>query len=142
MNAQKWMPKLQLTKLYSRLVRLLSGDVADIKGILSALEGTEEMRLEVLQVLEDWIAIYLTKKHKQGVICTEAEIEKVTEDVDREIAIVKEVLSSAMPKVVPTGAPLSNNNYCVDKFLSRFISCRTNYEFSSCCYRLSSYFKC
>lgn len=47
------MPKLQLTKLYSRLVRLLSGDVADIKGILSALEGTEEMRLEVLQVLED-----------------------------------------------------------------------------------------
>ena len=105
------MPKLQLTKLYSRLVRLLSGDIADIKGILSTLEGTKEMRLEVLQVLEDCIAIYQTKEHKQGVIRTEAEIEKVTEDMDREIAIVKEVMSLAMPKVVPTGAPLSNSNY-------------------------------
>ena len=46
---------MQLTKLYSRLVRLKSAESADMEAILSSLEETEEKKFEVIPLLEDLV---------------------------------------------------------------------------------------
>ena len=51
---------MQLTKLHSRLVRLMSEESVNIGAILTALEDTEEKRLDELQVLKD-LVIYEKK---------------------------------------------------------------------------------
>ena len=94
LRSQKRVCKMQLTKLYSRLLRLMSREVTDVEELLTALEATQEKMLDVLQVLEDLIVIYQSKGDEQSVKRAEAEMEKVTTDTDREIATVKEFLTS------------------------------------------------
>ena len=72
---RKRISKMQLTKLYSRLVRLMSREEADIAAILTALEETEEKRPDVAQVLEDLIVLYETKGDRQTVMHAEAELD-------------------------------------------------------------------
>ena len=92
---------MQLTKLYSRLLRLISGEVTDVEELLTALEATQEKNLDVLQVLEDLIVVYQSKGDEQSLKRAEAEMEKVTTDTDREIATVKEFLTSLTLKTSP-----------------------------------------
>lgn len=56
----------------------------------------------MLQVLEDLIAIYQTKEDKEGVMRVEADIDKVTEETDRQMARFREFLSSVSPRAVLT----------------------------------------
>ena len=86
---------MQLTKLYSRLLRLMSGEVTDVEELLTALEATQENNFDVLQVLEDLIVIYHSKGDEQSLKRAEAEMEKVTTDTDREIATVIEIFDLA-----------------------------------------------
>ena len=115
LRSQKRVCKMQLTKLYSRLLRLMSGEVTDVEELLTALEATQEKNLDVLQVLEDLIVIYQSKGDEQSLKRAEAEMEKVTTDTDREIAMVKEFFTSLTLKASPMndaefqGDPLEKN---------------------------------
>ena len=53
LRSQMRVCKMQLRKLYSRLLRLMSGELTDVDELLTALEATQENNLDVLQVLED-----------------------------------------------------------------------------------------
>ena len=101
LRSQKRVCKMQLRKLYSRLLRLMSGEVTDVEELLTALEATQEKNLDVLQVLEDLIVVYQSKGDEQSLKRAEAEMEKVTTDTDREIATVKEFLTSLTLKTSP-----------------------------------------
>ena len=101
LRSQKRVCKMQLTKLYSHLLRLVSREVTDIEELLTALEATQEKNLDVSQVLEDLIVIYQSKGDEQSLKRAEAEMEKVTTDTDREIATVKEFLTSLTLKTSP-----------------------------------------
>ena len=101
LRSQKRVCKMQLTKLYSHLLRLVSREVTDIEELLTALEATQEKNLDVLQVLEDLIVIYQLKVDEQSLKRAEAEVEKVTTDTDREIAMVKEFFTSLTLKASP-----------------------------------------
>ena len=94
LRSQKRVCKLQLTKLYSRLFRLMSKEVTDVEELLTALEATQEKKLDVLQVMGDLIVIYQSKGDEQSLKRARAEMKKVTTDTDREIATVKEFLTS------------------------------------------------
>ena len=84
LRGQKRVCKMQLTKLYSLLLRLMSREVTDVEELLTALEATQENKVDVLQVLEVLIVIYRSKGHEQSFKRAEAEMEKVTTDMDRE----------------------------------------------------------
>ena len=101
LRSQKRVCKMQLTKLYSHLLRLVSREVTDIEELLTALEATQERNLDVLQVLKDLIVIYQLKVDEQSLKRAEAEVEKVTTDTDREIAMVKEFFTSLTLKASP-----------------------------------------
>ena len=94
LRSQKRVCKMQLTKLYSHLLRLMSKEVTDVEELLTALEATQGKELDVSQVLEDLIIIYQSKGDEQSLKRAEAEMEKVATDTDREIAPVKEFLTS------------------------------------------------
>ena len=47
LRSQKRVCKMQLTKLYSRLLRLMSGEVTDVEEFLTPLEATQEKNLDV-----------------------------------------------------------------------------------------------
>ena len=117
LRSQKRVCKMQLTKLYSHLLRLMSREVTDIEELLTALEATQEKNLDVLQVLEDLIAIYQSKVDEQSLKRAEAEVEKVTTDTDREIAMVKEFFTSltlkasSMSDAEFQGDPLEENGF-------------------------------
>ena len=49
---------MQLTKLYTRLMRLMSEETIDREAILTALENMEETKLAAIQILEDLVVIY------------------------------------------------------------------------------------
>ena len=49
---------IQLTKLYSRLVRLMAEESVNIDAILTTLEDTEGKVLDVIQLLEDLVVIH------------------------------------------------------------------------------------
>ena len=89
--------------------------MTDIEELLTALEATQEKNLDVLQVLEDLIVIYQSKVDEQSLKRAEAEVEKVTTDTDREIAMVNEFFTSLALKASPMsdaefqGDPLEEN---------------------------------
>ena len=56
---------MQLTKLYTRLMRLMSEEAIDIEAILTALENVEEKKLDAIQILEDLIVIYDRENDKK-----------------------------------------------------------------------------
>ena len=76
---------MQLTKLYSRLVRLMAEESVNIDDILTTLEDTEEKMLDVIQPLEDLVVIFEKNGDKQNLARTEEEIDKVARDTDKEI---------------------------------------------------------
>ena len=50
--------KMQLMKLFSLLLRLMSREVTDVEELLTALEGTQENKVDIRQALEVLIVIY------------------------------------------------------------------------------------
>ncbi|XP_015758006.1 PREDICTED: uncharacterized protein LOC107337382 [Acropora digitifera] len=122
LRSQKRVCKMQLTKLYSHLLRLVSREVTDIEELLTALEATQEKNLDVLQVLEDLIVIYQSKVDEQSLKRAEAEVEKVTTHTDREIAMVKEFFTSLTLKASTMndaefqGDPLEKNVFFFGHF--------------------------
>ena len=92
LKRQKKIVKMQLTKLYSRLMTLMSEDV-DKEAILLALETVEEKRLDAIQILEDLIIIYAKRGDKKNVDRSNDEIDKIIEATDKEITAVKDFLS-------------------------------------------------
>ena len=66
LKRQKRVFKLQLTKLYTRLMRLMSKETIDREAILTALENVEEKKLDTIQLLEDLIVIYERANDKKN----------------------------------------------------------------------------
>ena len=99
LKKQKRINKMQLTKLYSRLVRPMAKESVNIDAILATLEDTEEKMLDVIQLLEDLVVTYKKNGDKQNLARTEEEIDKVAKDTDKEISRVKGFLASRTKKI-------------------------------------------
>ena len=93
LKRQKKIVKMQLTKLYSRLMTLMSEEDVDKEAILLALETVEEKRLDAIQILEDLIIIYVKRGDKKNVDRSNDEIDKIIEATDKEITAFKDFLS-------------------------------------------------
>ena len=68
---------MQLTKLYTRLMGLMSEEKIDREAILTALENVEEKKLDAIQLLEDLIVIYERTNYKKNVERSNDEIDKI-----------------------------------------------------------------
>ena len=90
----------------------MSREGADIEAILTALEETGEKRLEVAKVLEDLIVLYRSKGDRKSVKRADAELYKVMDDTDTEIATVREFLSSFTSRASSIVAAGSENDLC------------------------------
>ena len=55
---QKRAAKTQLTKLYTRLIKLMTENTIDRDAIRTALEDTEEKKVETIQIVEDLVVLY------------------------------------------------------------------------------------
>ena len=110
LKKQKRINKMQLTKLYSRLVRLMAEESVNIDAILTTLEDTEEKMLDVIQLLEDLVVMYEKNGDKQNLARTEEEIDKVAKDTDKEISRVKDFLASRTKKA-PIGSASSEIDF-------------------------------
>ena len=64
---QKWVVKTQLMKLYTRLIKLMTEETIDRDVILTALEETEEKKMETIQIVEDLVVLYEKKGDKRNV---------------------------------------------------------------------------
>ena len=101
---------MQLTKLYSRMVRLIAEESVNIDAILTTLEDTKEKMLDVIQLLEDLVVMYKKNGDKQNLARTEEEIDKVAKDTDKEISRVKDFLASRTKKA-PIGSASSEIDF-------------------------------
>ena len=54
---QKRVVKTQLTKLYTRLIKLMTEETIDRDAILTALEETEENKMETIQIVDDLVRL-------------------------------------------------------------------------------------
>ena len=104
LKRQKRVLKMQLTKLYTRLMRLMSDETIDREAILIALENVEEKKMDAVQILEDLIVIYERVNDKKNVERSNEEIDKIIEATDKEIASVKDFLSSSSQKPSSTAS--------------------------------------
>ena len=85
---------MQLTKLYTCLIRLTSKETIDREAILTALKNMEKKKLDAIQSLENLIPVVIyewaNKTHK------------TIEATDEEIASVRDFLSSFSQKLSST----------------------------------------
>ena len=95
---QKRVAKTQLTKFYTRLMKLMTEETIYRDAILTALEEREEKKMETIQIVEDLVVLYEKKVDKRNVECSKDEIDKVIEDTDKQVANVKDFLSSFLQK--------------------------------------------
>ena len=102
LKRQKRVFKMQLTKLYTRLMRLMSEETVDRKAILTTLENMEEKKLDAIQILEDLIVIYERANDKKNIERSNDEIEKIIDATDKEISSVKDFLASYSQKPLST----------------------------------------
>ena len=79
---QKRLGKTQLTKLYIRFIKLMTEETIDGNAILTALENTEEKKMETIQIVGDLVVLYEEKGYKRNPERSEGdEIEKLIEYV-------------------------------------------------------------
>ena len=128
LKKQKRINKMQLTKLYSRLVRLMAEESVNIDAILTTLEDTEEKMLDVIQLLEDLLVIYEKNGDKQNLARTEEEIDKVAKDTDKENSRVKDFLASRTKTAPSIGSALSEIDFEDEKAPKRK---RTSYRLAA-----------
>ena len=98
LKRQKRVFKMQLTKLYTRLMRLMSEETIDREAILTALENVEEKKLDTIQFLEDLIDIYERTNDKKNVERSNDKIDKIIDAKDKEISSVKDFLACSSRK--------------------------------------------
>ena len=65
LKKQKRINKMQLTKLYSRLVRLIAEESVNIDPILTTLEDTEDKMLDVIQPVGR-LSCFIQEKWRQA----------------------------------------------------------------------------
>ena len=94
--------KMQLTKLYTRLVRLISDDNPIREDILQCLEDYQDKKFEVLEVIEGLISIYREIGDERSAVKIEEELDNVTSEADKDVATVKEFLLSTFAKPSPS----------------------------------------
>ena len=76
---QKRVAKAQHTKLYTRLIKLMTEEMIVRYAILTALEETEEKKMETTQIVGDFVVLYEKKSDKRNVERSEDKINKVIE---------------------------------------------------------------
>ena len=89
---------MQLTKVYTRLMRLMSDETIDREATLIALENVEEKKMDAVQILKDLIVICKKVNYKKNVERSNEEIDKIIKATDKEIASVKDFVSSSSQK--------------------------------------------
>ena len=70
LKKQKRINKMQLRKLYTRLVRLMSDEKTDQEAILHYLKSFEAKKLETLQIIDDLISTYRQTVYERNAIKT------------------------------------------------------------------------
>ena len=103
LKRQKRVFKMQLTKLYTRLMRLMSEETIDREAILSALKNVEEKKMDTIQLLEGLIVIYERANDKKNVERSNDEIDKIIDATDKEFSSVKEFLACSSKKPSSAG---------------------------------------
>lgn len=92
LKKQKLLNKMQLTKLYTRLLRFISDEITDQEEILQCLEAFEVKKLETLEIIDQLISTYRQTGDEKNAVRTEEELDNVSIDADRDIASIKTVL--------------------------------------------------
>ena len=98
LKKQKQINKMQLTKHYTHLARLISDEKTDQEAILQCLESFEAKKFETLQIIDDLISTYRRTGDERNAIKTEEELDNVSTDADRDVASVKAFLSTTFSK--------------------------------------------
>ena len=93
LKKQKRANKTLLTKLYTRLVRLMSENT-DQDSLLDCLEAFVDKKFETLDVIESLLSAYRQAGDDRNVTKTLDELVAVGTDVDRNIASVKAFVSA------------------------------------------------
>ena len=89
LKKEKQVMKMQLTKIYTRLVRLMLGDEPAWEEILQSLEDFESKKFEVLGVIEALIGIYRGIGDEKSAVKAEDELDNVTSDLNKDVGSVK-----------------------------------------------------
>ena len=89
LKKQKQINKMQLKKLYTRLVPSMLDKKTDQEAILQCLESFETKKFETLQIIDDLILTYRQTGDERNAIKTNA---------DRDVASVKAFLSTTFSK--------------------------------------------
>ena len=103
LKKQKRINKMQLTKVYTRLLRLISNETPDQEEILQGLEAFEDKKFETLEILDQLISTYRQTRDEKNAIRTEEEFDNVSIDADRDSASIKTVLLTT--KISKTSSP-------------------------------------
>ena len=98
LKKEKRVMKMQLTKIYTRLVPLMSGDEPAREEILQSLEEFESKKFDVLGVIEALIGIYREIGDEKSAVKAEDELDNVTSDANKDASSVKEFLLTTFAK--------------------------------------------
>ena len=98
LKKQKRVLKTQLSKLYTKLLRLMADDSCEKESLIQGLEVYEDKQAEVLTIIDVLATAYKKAGDDRNAVKTEDEIDLVTSETNRDAATIKAYISAAVIK--------------------------------------------
>ena len=98
LKKQKRVVKTQTSKLYTKLLRLMSNEKCESEELLQGLDAYEEKQQATLTIIDELILAYKKAGDKQNAVKTEDELEIVTKDTNRDAVTVKSFILAMVTK--------------------------------------------
>ena len=98
LKKQKRVLKTQLSKLYTKLLRLMTDDSCENESLIQGLEAYEDKKAEVLTIIDVLATAYKKAGDDRNAVKTEDEIDLVTSETNRDAATIKSYISATVIK--------------------------------------------
>lgn len=98
LKKQKRVLKTQTSKLYTKLLRLMSDEKCESEELLQGLEAYEEKQQETFIIIDKLILAYKQVGDERNAVKTEDELDLVTKDTNRDASTVKAYISAMVIK--------------------------------------------
>ncbi len=107
LKKQKRVLKTQLSKLYTKLLRLISDDSCEKECLIQGLEAYDEKQAEVLAIIDELAIAYKKAGDDRNAVKTEDELDLVTNETNRDVGTIKSFISATVIKETKSESVMS-----------------------------------
>ncbi|XP_028418888.1 uncharacterized protein LOC114544441 [Dendronephthya gigantea] len=104
LKKHKRVAKAQMSKLYTKLLRLMANEKSVAEELLQEVDTYEAKQQETWDIIEELITVYRTSGDERNAVKAEDELENIMRDTNRDATTVKSYATAMVSKQYSPGA--------------------------------------